>query len=417
MVVETGSVGRRRWLAADAAADIEVMGLVGTGHAFSHFVLLTLPPLFPLLKAELGLSYIELGSILTMASLASGTTQLAFGFLVDRFGAVPILLAGLACQGFAIFGLGLAPAYGVMLALALMIGLGNATYHPADYAILAARVSEKRVGRAFAVHNFTGYVGWSLAPVVMAFLAGHLGWQPALMIAGSTGLAICALLLTQRRRLDDAEQRAQRLARRAAGGSIGSGFTVLLSLPVLLCFCYFMLTAVALGGLNSFAITALTSLYDMKIEMASSILALFFVGSACGVLTGGWLADKTQRHDLVAIAGLSASAAFILLLTQNLPLLGTMAAMALAGFCNGVVTPSRDMLVKAAAPVGQTGKVFGMVSTGLDVAGIVTPLIFGTIMDADMPRLVFVVAATVTFLAGATALTTRRSRQRDASAV
>jgi MFS transporter, FSR family, fosmidomycin resistance protein len=415
MVVETGSMGRR-WVAEDAARDFEVMGLIGTGHAFSHFVLLTLPPLFPLLKAELGLSYFQLGSILTMASLASGVTQLAFGFLVDRFGAVPILLAGLAFQGLAIFGLGLAPAYGVMLALALRIGLGNATYHPADYAILAARVSEKRVGRAFALHNFTGYVGWSLAPVVMAFLAGHLGWHAALMIAGSAGLSIGLLLYTQRRRLDDAAGRAERLARRSAGGNIGSGFTVLLSLPVLLCFCYFMLTAIALGGLNSFAISAFTTLYGMPIEMASGTVTLFFVGSAGGVLTGGWLADKTRRHDLVAICGLSASAAFILLLTQDLAVWGAMAAMALAGFCNGVVTPSRDMLVKAAAPAGQTGKVFGMVSTGLDIAGMVTPLIFGTLMDHDLPRFVFVASAVATLLAGATALTTRRARMQESAA-
>jgi FSR family fosmidomycin resistance protein-like MFS transporter len=409
MVAETGIVGRRR-VAADMAADIEVMGLVGTGHAFSHFVLLTLPPLFPLLKAELGLSYFQLGSILTMASLASGTTQLAFGFLVDRFGAVPILLAGLACQGLAIFGLGLAPAYAVMLALALMIGLGNATYHPADYAILAARITEKRVGRAFAVHNFTGYVGWSLAPVVMAFLAGHLGWHAALMIAGSAGLSIALLLFTQRRRLDDAAQRAERLARRSAAGSVGSGFAVLLSLPVLLCFGYFMLTATAIGGLNSFAISAFTTLYGLPIESASFTVTLFFVGSAVGVLTGGWLADRTARHDLVAICGLFASASFMLLLTQDLALWGAMAAMALAGFCNGIVTPSRDMLVRAAAPAGQTGKVFGMVSTGLDIGGMVTPLIFGALMDHDLPRFVFVASAIATLLAGATALSTRRWR-------
>jgi len=407
MVVESGSVGKR-WLAADSLADIEVMGLVGTGHAFSHFVLLTLPPLFPLLKADLGLSYFQLGSILTMASLASGTTQLAFGFLVDRFGAVPILLAGIAFQGTAIFGLGLAPAYAVMLALALMIGLGNATYHPADYAILAARISEKRVGRAFAVHNFTGYVGWSLAPVVMAFLAGHLGWQAALMIAGSGGLAIALLLLAQRRRLDDAAQRAQRLARRAAGGSAGSSFAVLLSLPVLLCFGYFMLTATAIGGLNSFAISAFTTLYGMPIETASGTVTLFFVGSALGVLTGGVLADRTARHDLVALSGLAGSALFMLLLTQDLSVLGAMAAMGLAGFCNGVVTPSRDMLVRAAAPAGQTGKVFGMVSTGLDIGGMITPLIFGALMDHDLPRFVFVASAIATMLAGVTALATRR---------
>ena len=407
MVVESGIAGRRS-VASDLAADIEVMGLVGTGHAFSHFVLLTLPPLFPLLKAELGLSYVELGSILTMASLASGMTQLGFGFLVDRFGAVPILLAGLGLQGAAIFGLGLAPAYAVMLGLALLIGLGNATYHPADYAILAARVSEKRVGRAFAVHNFTGYVGWALAPVAMAFLAFHLGWQAALMIAGAGGLGIGALLLAQRRRLDDAAQRAARLARRGAGTS--SGFAVLYSLPVLLCFFYFLLTSVALGGLNSFAISAFTTLYGMPIATASSTVSLFFVGSACGVLTGGWLADRTLRHDRVALAGLAGSAFFILLLTQSLPVAAAMAAMTAAGFCNGIVTPSRDMLVRAAAPAGQTGKVFGMVSTGLDVGGVITPLIFGALMDHHLPSFVFVASAVATLLAGATAITTRRSR-------
>jgi MFS family permease len=411
MVAETGhdlDRGTDGWFAGDARADAEVVGLVGTGHAFSHFMLLTLPPLFPLIKAELGLSYTELGLLLTMASLASGSCQLGFGFLVDRFGAVPILLAGITAQGTALIGYGLAPPYAVMLGLAVLVGLGNATYHPADYAILAARVSEKRVGRAFAIHNFTGYVGWSIAPVGMAFLAFQFGWHGALMAAGAVGLAIALLLASRRRRLDDADQRAARLARRGTTG--GSGLAVLRSLPVLLCFLFFLFSATALGGLNSFAISAFTIFYDMPIATASTTVTLFFVGSACGVLTGGVLADRTKRHQIVALCGLLASAALILLLSQGLPPLAAMAVMGLAGFCNGIVTPSRDMIVRQAAPPGQVGKVFGMVSTGLDVGGMITPLIFGTLMDHDLPRFVFVASAVATLLAAATVINTRRQK-------
>jgi len=370
--------------------DVKVMGLVGSAHFFSHFFQLVLPPLFPILHVQFGVSWTELGLLMTLFYAASGLMQTPAGFLVDRFGARTVLIAGLAVLSGAVAALGLAPGYAAMLPLVVLAGIGNSVFHPADLAILTARVSEGRLGRGYGVHALMGNLGWAAAPAAVIALAHLFDWRTALVALGVLGLVAAGLLATQAETLGQVQRRAQA----AAGGLKETGrmaLAPLISGPVIACFLYFAFLAMALIGVQTFSATAMVQVYGVELPFATAMLTGFLVASAAGVAVGAVLADRTRRHDVVAISGmLAASVSMAAVAAAFLPLPGWTAAFVLAGFFSGITTPSRDMLVKAAAPAGSAGRVFGFVYSGLDLGSCAMPLVLGALVDGGHPSAVFV---------------------------
>src|ERR1700737_4819717 len=149
---------------ADSA--MRTLTLISVAHWVSHFHLLVLPMLFPFLKEQLGVGYIELGFALTVLAVVSGLTQAPMGYLADHAGARKILLMGLALGGFALIMLGLHLSYPWLIASAVLLGLANSAYHPADYAILSAHMDEARMGRGFSIHTFAGFPGGAVPPAI-----------------------------------------------------------------------------------------------------------------------------------------------------------------------------------------------------------------------------------------------------------
>lgn len=390
----------------------KVIGLVGAGHFFSHFYWLVLPPLFPLLHVEFGVSYAALGFLISAMSIASGVVQLPIGFAVDRVGPVAILAGGLALLAGAILLIGLAPSYWMVLGLMVFAGIGNAVFHPADYSILANTVPHARLGRAFALHTFSGHLGWAVAPALMGGFAVSIGWRAGLIVVGIAGLVVALVIAANGALLhgDDAAPDAARPAARAEPGARG-GIRLLMTLPILTCFLFFVLLSTALSGLGTFLVAALISLHGITLGAANMALTALYVGSAAGILVGGVIADRTRRHGLVAAIGFTAAAALIVVVGEAaLPVAGLIALISAAGFASGLVAPSRDLIVRAATPEGQTGKVFAFVSVGLDVGAVVTPPLFGWIIDSGEARWLFWLVAAVLLLAVLTALGTRRGR-------
>lgn len=366
--------------------EIHAITLVSLAHFTNHFQNLVLPPLFPLLKARLGIGFVELGFALTLANILSVAAQLPVGFLVDRLGSRKMLIAGLLMAGLAFIGFGLAPTYPHLLIAMVFIGLSNSTFHPADYAILSAVVPPSRVGRAFSIHTFSGFAGNALAPIALLAIAAKFGMGPAIVVAGSIGLVIAMPLVLS----PSLDSNVQVSAMARAAGGRGGGLASILTPMIIFLTGFFALLSLSGSGISNFSVVALGAAFGTPISVASIALTVYLSAQALGVLAGGLIADKTRRHAEVASVGYAVNACIVLAIgTLGLGTAPLIAAMAGAGLLGGLIMPSRDMLVRAAAPPGAVGRTFGIVTSGFNIGGMVGPLMFGFLMDRGMPRWVF----------------------------
>lgn len=392
-------------MSADAGAfrsDVKVIGLIGGGHAFSHFFQLVLPPLFPFIKDDIGVSYAALGFTITVFYTVSAICQVFAGFAVDRFGARPVLFGGMALCVLGALLAGLSKQYEMLLLASVVGGLGNGVFHPADFAILNARVNAARLGYAFSWHGVAGFMGYAVAPGYTVAMATLFGWQAALLVASAIGLVLLAGAYFLREDL-----RADPIPRStAAGAGLSADLQVLFSTPVLMCFGYFVLVSVAFIAIQSFGVSTLMPLYGMPVTLASAALSMYLLGSALGVLAGGFVAAKFPRHELVAATGVSIAALMVLIvLLVPMPMAAVPVLLALTGFAAGITNPSRDLIVRQATPKGSTGKVYGFVYSGIDVGSMIFPVIFGWMLDKQMPAGVLYTVVVAYLLTVATVLT------------
>jgi MFS family permease len=366
------------------------LGAISVAHWVSHFHIFVLPMLFPFLKDRLGVSYIDLGLALTVFAVVSGLTQAPIGYLVDRIGARKILMLGMTLGGVALIALGLHLSYPSLIVCAALLGLANSVYHPADYAILSAHMDEKRMGRAFSIHSFAGFLGGAVAPAIMAALVAGIGGASALIVAGLIGLAVVLMLIVVG--IPDAG------AMHDATNGTPAAKVSMMNPAILLLTLFFTLLALSQNGINSFGIVALIGGYGISFSAANIALTAYLGCSAAGVLVGGVLADRTLRHSQIAAGCFAVNAAIVFTIASvTMPTLLLTLAMAAAGFLSGVIVPSRDMLVRNAAPAGAAGRAFGIVSTGFNFGGIMSPILFGWLMDSALPGWVF--GASAVFMA------------------
>lgn len=409
--MNTVTLGRTPAPKAATRSDARTIGLVGLAHGTSHFHHMLLPPLFPVFMHEFALSYSELGLLVTVFFVISGVGQALSGFLVDRLGARPMLWGAVGCFVAASLAAGMATGYlGLVLAAALA-GLGNAPFHPADFTILNKRVSAARLGHAFSIHGITGNLGWALAPVVLIGVSTATGnWRLAYAASGLLGLATLSLLIVYRDAIDDrapldaspAHPHAAHAASKAPHDEHPLAF---LKLPsVWLCFSFFFWTTAALSAIQSFASPALSRLYGLPLSATAFVVTGYMLCGAVGMLIGGFLVVKVARLERTIAAAMAVSALLLMLAaTQVLPGVAAAAAVAIAGFGTGLAGPSRDMLIKRAAPPGATGRVYGTVYSGLDVGFALAAPVFGAFLDHGQPSAVFWGAALVLWLGIASA--------------
>jgi MFS family permease len=392
-------------LSATRTPYIRVVGAVSAAHFVSHYYIILLAPLLPIVRADYGVSYTEIGLAFAAFNIVSATLQTPTGFLVDRLGARVLLVAGLVISSSAFVIAGLVNSFWVMVAMFAVAGLGNTVYHPADYALLSHHVPSDRIGQAFSVHTFAGMLGSAVAPGSLLIMESLWGWRGAFIGASTLGVAVAAIVLAIRdHTVTPVAARAQPDPEKAA-----VGWRLLLSAPILLNLVFFALLAMISGGLYNYSVVALGALYGTPMATANAALTGNLLWSAVGVLLGGLLVGRTTRHGMVATIGLAAMAVLTALIAQiDLGALMLIAAMSLSGFFSGVIMPSRDMIVREITPAGSFGKVFGFVTTGFNIGGIVSPLIFGAVMDHGSPRLVFLSVAAFSLLAIVTVATRPR---------
>ena len=385
------------------------MGLVGTAHLISHFSQLLLAPLFPWLKDEFAVSYTELGLLMTIFFVVSSAVQALSGFAVDRLGPRPILFAGLALIGVAAFGYSISTSYWMLAGFAVVAGTGNGVFHPVNYTLLNHKVSAPRLGHAYSVHGITGSLGWALAPAMLVPIALAFSWRAAMVSAGVLVFVVLAVLLFKRETLKlplVTPAKAQALA--AEGGS----FAFLRIPSVWMCFGFFFFYAIALGAVQAFAPEAARQLHGMPLRLLATSVSVYMVCSAVGMVLGGFLAADPARCERVVGVGFGFAASVALMLGL-LDVPGTLvpALFGLMGFATGAGAPSRDLIVKRATPPRATGRVYGVVYSGLDIGQALSPLIFGSLMDHQQFRGVFLGLALVQGVLIVSAFNVKRARR------
>ncbi|MGY9018634.1 MAG: MFS transporter [Alphaproteobacteria bacterium] len=392
--------------------EIRILGLIGTGHFMSHFYNLTLPLLITFLAVDYGFNPAQLGVFIAAFSTSAAAAQLPVGFLVDKIGAHAILFSGLTLEALSIGGMAFANSYSMLVMCAVSAGLGHSVFHPADYAIMNSSIDESRIGRAFSMHTVTGTAGSALAPVMITFLAALWDWRIALIAVSGFGLLTALAVASQAHILKEhvaRKKKSEKALKRRPLRSAKANLRLLMTPSVLMLFTFFLVTTMVTSGIQAFSIFTLIELHSVSKTTASMALTAFLIASAFGVIAGGWIADKTPRHSVIAtIAFLTTAVALVVIGEINIPVFALLAVFAGIGILQGLVKPARDMMVRAAMPPGTAGTIFAFMSTGRLIGSAITPIIVGLLITNGMTDKVFMVLAVFSVIGLATLLMPRK---------
>jgi MFS family permease len=303
--------------------------------------------------------------------------QAGSGFLVDKVGARPVMFLSLLLLAAGCFWCANAHSYMDLILVGALLGLGNCAFHPVDYTILNQRVSPKRIGYAYSAHGLTGNLGWALAPVFMVGITQLSNWQTAFASAGVLYVVIFLVLCVYRESI--LTQSHTKVVVADEGEQIS-----IFKLPVLwLCFAFFFFSTMTLAVVQNYAVIILQALYDVSLQSATMTLTSYMLCAAAGMLSGGFVAAKWPTHSDRVVATCMSVGAVLVALCASAWLSGfwAMLVLAVTGFALGIGGPSRDMMIRRATPKGATGRVYGVVYSGLDAGFAVAPTLFGYFMD------------------------------------
>ncbi len=365
---------------------IGLLPQISAAHMVSHFHIMAIPALLPLLPTTLDATFTELGIAISLFNILSAIVQVPFGFAVDRYGPGNVLLTGVALGSASFLCLAVTPSYTGLLVTMTLAGIANGVYHPSNYALLARGIPADRLGRAFSIHTCAGYVGGAIAPPVLLTVAIYWNLATAFLLTAFFG-GLVILLISMPTTGEDEWNHSSK--RRNPSAAKPANFRLLAhSIPILTVL--FILMSLNTSALEKFSVTALVHGFSVPLSWANAGLTTFLLASAFGVLTGGELADRTRHHALVAAAAFALAASFIVLVVL-LPLspLALVTILGMAGFFYGIVPPSRDMLVRSVAPSGAEGKTFGIVMTGFNIGGAIGAPLFGWLLDRGQYGAIF----------------------------
>ena len=391
--------------------DAKVIALIAIAHFVSHVHVMLLPPILGQVKEAFGVSYTQIALAITAFNVASALLQTPAGFLVDRIGPRLMLTAGLILASAAITAAALLPGYWFFVIAYALMGVANTVYHPADYSILSAAIDGKKIGKAFSIHTFAGYLGFGVTPAMVLACAAIWDWRGAFLFAAGLSFAVALLLIV-------AGSVLPRVVRKPMGPSKAEakvGLGLLLSPPILRNLLFFFCLAMANGGIQTFTVVGMGAIHGTPASVANVALSGFLLFSAGGVLLGGIIADRTPHHERVAALGFACTSTMAILMAWvNMPAAVLIGVMSLGGLLNGIIQPSRDMMVRAVTPPGSFGKVFGFVTTGFNLGGMISPLLFAWLMDRGEPRAIFMIVVAFIFLALVTAVTRAKPQAKAA---
>ncbi len=384
--------------------ELRTLVVISAVHLVSHYYWLAFAPMIPALRELLNVSYTEVGFAITVMNGVSALTQAPTGFIVDRYGPRLLLFIGVLIGASGFLLIGALPTYPMLILGAVLIGLGNAVYHPADYSILSAEMRPARMGRAFSIHSFTGYIGFALAPPVVLTLLSLDGVRLALIVSGLIGVVLALPLLP------DIPHEQRGLKARRASPKPRTSSSALLTPAVIALTLMFTTLNMSTGMIQTFMMVALGQLFDMPLAVGNTALTVFLSMLVVGIIIGGLIADRLKHQSTMAAIGLTMAALLICVAGNvNLGVTGTMIVVGAAGLLAGIIVPSRDLLVRQASPPDAVGRVFGIVTTGFNFGGMVSPIVGGSLVDHHAPVWIFYTSAAFMLLTVVIAVVVDRS--------
>jgi MFS transporter, FSR family, fosmidomycin resistance protein len=366
-------------LPAQPNRDVRVISLIGLAHGLSHFYQILIASLFAFISPDLGLSYTQLGVLIALFFAASGVGQVVSGFAVDAFGGRRLLIGGLMLCGLAHVAAGLASGFTTLAVAALFAGIGNSVFHPADFSLMNHLISPRRLSWAFSLHAISGNIGYVISPIFAVAAQKQLGWQGALLLAGGAGIALALWLIFEPSLRKDIRNKS---VSSTAGLSAKELIAPLLSPVIFMAFAFFGVTTLYSVSISSFGPALFRDVHGHSIEQGTLLLSLYLVSQTMGMLLGGWIGSTGAAPGRTAsIATFAAGFVACGLFFAPLPLGWLTAILFCVGLCVGVVSPSRDLLIKKVAPKHALGRAYGVVYSGFDIGASIAPIIYGSLID------------------------------------
>lgn len=393
--------------------DAEIIGLIGLAHSISHFFHLIIVPLFPWIKAEFGLSYAELGLLMTVFYVTSSVVQATSGLLVDRYGARPILFLGVALLALSATTLGLSHHYWMLIVGMGLAGVGNGVFHPVNYTMINHLVKTPNLPHAYSVHGVTGYLGWAGAPLFLLALAALFdSWRAAEFGAAILACGVLVLLFWRKNTFNDHAEKPHEEDLVPTISTLS-----IFKLPSMwMSWLFFYLTSFSFVAIQSFSSTALVDIYQIPLTLTASSYTLFMIASAVGLIVGGFVSAKFPDPDKVITSAFILSGVMALIIGLGIFPGWTMPIVfAIMGFGGGMAAPARDLMVRAATPKGASGRIFGLVYSGIDFGSSSGPLLFGLFMDWKSPQSIFYAMAILQLGAIVVASQLNRMNQKNSA--
>jgi MFS family permease len=380
-----------------------VVGLVAGSHVVNHAYLLLFAPAFTLLSADFSVTLGQLGLAVGLVNAVVTVGQLPLGYVSDSYSHGAVLVGSLAVGSLGCALAALATSYELLLAAAVVMGLGVAGHHPAHYPLISAAAPDTYRSRAYSVHGFAGALGLALPfAVVPAAVALGFGWQAAFGAIAAFGVAYTVVAVLAVRRLPNSITRAGAEAReeeeslgdtlRAVDttsgrlsllvGRAGAYFRTIAGAPlILLLTALWFVNSAAVWGVRAYAATLLDSGYGLDAGTASLVASAMLVVGAVILLGGGYLADRIGPTPLLFV-GYGSLVVFAAALSTNLlPLVAAVGIVLLLAATVDLSRPARATLTDLASERRDVGKNFALMTVGISAGGAVAPPAFGYAID------------------------------------
>ena len=379
------------------------VGLISTAHGVNEFFSIALPPIIPLLVADLGISYAQAGLLLTVFFAMYSVFQLPAGVAADRYGKRRMLVVGLAGMSLSLLLAAGAESYATLVLAQALAGISGSTFHPTGMSLISDLESGETEGRAMGVFGFGGMVGIAMSPVAIGGVAALAGWRAALVVAAALGAAVTVVFALSFRDPEDGPGSGRTTAPRTDGGRPASGrpgrlrsllgtIRETINVPVtrglLVLFLITFCISVQTRAIQTFTTSYVADGVGGSLALGNvGFFAMLVAGSLSSLYAGG-LADRVDRRRLggAVSIGTALLVGGTFLVVNALGAVGETVVLGVVtvwffviGFVMYACVPVKNALVSSHAEERFSGGLFGVIQTASAVGSATGPAMFGAL--------------------------------------